>query len=133
LTHIALNGFSEHGAVGANLIVSGTDNTLFTGSPAVEIGTQMEMPDGNFLRPFARAGLTAFNNTNFAVSAIFAGAPVAVASFRVATGIDTVLGDVSVGANLLSKDGWSMKLSYDGHYGSRVRDSGFQLKASIRF
>jgi uncharacterized protein with beta-barrel porin domain len=133
LSHIALNGFSEHGAVGANLIVSGTDNTLFTGSPAVEIGTQMEMPDGNFLRPFARAGLTAFNNTNFAVSAMFAGAPAGVASFRVATGIDTVLGDVSVGANLLSKDGWSMKLSYDGHYGSRVRDSGFQLKASIRF
>jgi outer membrane autotransporter protein len=133
LTHIALNGFSEHGAVGANLIVSGTDNTLFTGSPAVEIGTQMEMPDGNFLRPFARAGLTAFNNTNFGVSAMFAGAPAGVASFRVATGIDAVLGDVSVGANLLSRDGWSLKLSYDGHYGSRFRDSGFQLKASIRF
>jgi uncharacterized protein with beta-barrel porin domain len=77
--------------------------------------------------------LTAFNNTNFAVSAMFAGAPPGVTPFRIATGIDTVLGDVSVGANLLSKDGWSLKLSYDGHYGARVRDSGFQLKASIRF
>jgi uncharacterized protein with beta-barrel porin domain len=53
LTHIALDSFSEHGAGGANLIVSGTNNTLFSGSPEVEIGAQMEMQDGNLLRPFA--------------------------------------------------------------------------------
>jgi uncharacterized protein with beta-barrel porin domain len=134
LTRVGLAGFSEQGAGGANLVVAGTDTTVFSGSPAVEIGSQMNLPDGALLRPFARAGLTAFNTTDFGVSASFASAPAGTAPFRVTTGIDTVTADIALGADFLStQSGWGLKLAYSGHYGARVRDQGFRLKADMRF
>ena len=75
----------------------------------------------------------AFNNTSFAANTMFSGALPGAVPFRVTAGFDTVVADISVGANLPSNGGWALKLSYDGHYGDRVRDSGFQLKASLMF
>ena len=134
VTHVNLNAFSEQGAGGADLIVSGTGETVFSASPAVEIGTQRSLQNGALLRPFAQLGMTAFSNTNFPVSASFSGAPAGTAPFAVATGIDSVTADVAAGADLFLPDSrWVLKLAYTGHYGARVRDNGVRLKASIRF
>jgi outer membrane autotransporter protein len=133
VTHIGLNGFAEHGAGGANLIVSGNDQTVFSGSPAIEVGAQWALQEGIFLRPFARVGVTAYSNTSFAASALFAGAPASVAPFQVTSGIDTVTADVAIGADLLTNERWGLKLAYNGHYGARVRSTDFSLKASLRF
>jgi len=134
VTHVSLNSFSEQGAGGADLIVSGTGATVFSASPAVEVGTQTSLQNGALLRPFARLGMSAFSNTNFAVDASFSGAPAGAAPFSVATGIDSVTADVAAGADLFLPDSrWALKLAYSGHYGARVRDNGVMLKASIRF
>ena len=134
LTRVNLNGFSEQGAGGASLIVSGTGETVFSASPAVEAGTQASLQNGALLRPFAKLGVSAFSNTNFAVAASFSGAPPGTAPFSVATGIDSVTADVSAGADLFLPDSrWALKLAYNGHYGARVRDQGLRLKASFRF
>ncbi len=134
VTRVNLNSFSEQGAGGADLIVPGTGSTVFSASPAVEVGTQTGLQNGALLRPFARLGVTAFSNTDFAVSAAFSGAPAGVAPFRVATGIDAVTGDFAAGADLfLPESRWALKLAYSGHYGARVRDQGIRLKASLRF
>jgi len=134
LTRVNLNGFSEQGAGGASLIVSGTGETVFSASPAVEVGTQASLQNGALLRPFAKLGVSAFSNTNFAVAASFSGAPAGTAPFNVATGIDSVTADVAAGADLFLPDSrWVLKLAYNGHYGARVRDQGLRLKASFRF
>jgi outer membrane autotransporter protein len=134
LTHVGLNDFNEQGAGGASLAVSAAGQTVFSGSPAVEVGTQMILPDHSLLRPFARAGMTAFTSTDFSDSAMFSGAPPGVAPFLVTTGIDSVTADVALGVDLISAQGdrW-LKLAYNGHYGARVRDQGIQVKASVRF
>jgi uncharacterized protein with beta-barrel porin domain len=134
VTHVNLNGFTEHGAGGANLIVSGNGETLFSASPAVEIGTQMALANGALLRPYAKLGLSVYSNTDFSVDASFAGAPAGAAPFRVTTGIDTLTADVAAGADLfLPQSPLAFKLAYSGRYGGRVRDQGFRLKASFRF
>jgi outer membrane autotransporter protein len=53
LTRISLNRFREKGAGGADLIVAGTSKAVFSGSPAIEIGTQMSLPNDSVLRSFA--------------------------------------------------------------------------------
>ncbi len=134
VTGISFNGFSEQGAGGASLVISGGSHTVFSGSPAVEIGTQMNLPNYALLRQFARIGMTAFSNTDFGASAMFSGAPPGVAPFRVTTAIDSVAADVAAGADfLLSQNGLGLKLAYNGHYGARIRDQGVRLKASVRF
>ena len=133
-TRINLNGFSEQGAGGADLNVSGSGSTVFTASPAVEVGTQTGLQNGALVRPFARLGVSAYSNTNFAVTASFAGAPAGVAPFSVATGIDAVTADVAAGADLFLPDSrWALKLAYNARYGARVRDQGVSLKANLRF
>jgi uncharacterized protein with beta-barrel porin domain len=134
VTHVDLSAFSETGAGGADLIVPGNGTTVFSASPAVEIGTQRALENGALIRPFARLGMSAFSNTEFAVNAFFSGAPAGTPSFQVATGIDAVTADVAAGADLFLPDSrWSLKLAYTGHYGARVRDDGVRLKASLRF
>jgi uncharacterized protein with beta-barrel porin domain len=134
VTHVSLNSFSEQGAGGASLIVSGTGSTVFSASPAVQIGTQTSLQNGVLLRPFAQLGVSAFSNTNFTVDASFNGAPSGIAPFGVATGIDSVTADVAAGADMFLPDSrWALKLVYSGHYGARVRDQGVTLKASFRF
>ena len=134
LIRVNLNDFNEQGAGGAGLIVSAAGSTLFSASPAIEIGTQTDLQGGAFVRPFARLGMTAFNNTDFVVNSSFSGAPAGTPPFRVATGIDSVTADVGAGADLfLAESPWALKLAYSGRYGWRVRDQGFRLKASIRF
>ncbi len=132
LTRVNLNSFSEQGAGGASLIVSGAGETVFSASPAVEVGTQTSLQGGALLRPFARLGVSVFSNTDFAVAAAFGGA--GAGPFSVKTGIDPVTADVAAGADLFLPDSrFVFKLAYNGHYGARVRDQGFTLKASINF
>jgi uncharacterized protein with beta-barrel porin domain len=85
------------------------------------------------MRLFAQVGMSAFSNTNFPVYASFGGAPIGATPFRVATAIDPVTADVAVGADLFLPNQWSLKLTYNGHYGERVRDQGFLFKASLGF
>ena len=89
---------------------------------------------GRQLRPFAQLGLSVFSNTDFNVNAGFSGAPAGAGPFQVTTAIDRLTADVAAGADLFLPDNpWAFKLAYAGHYGSRVRDNGFRLKASIHF
>ena len=133
VTRVDLNGFSEQGAGGASLNVSGAGETIFSASPAVEIGTQTTIQNGALMRLFAQVGMSAFSNTNFPVYASFGGAPIGAVPFRVATAIDSVTADVAAGADLFLPNRWSLKLTYNGHYGERVRDQGFLFKASLGF
>ncbi len=133
LTHINLNGFSE-GAGGANLIVPAPARPSSAHRPRSRSAPRPACKAAPCCGRSPGSGLSAFSNTDFAVSAAFGGAPAGVAPFRVTTGIDPVTADVAAGADLfLPGTPWAFKLAYSGRYGARVRDQGFRLKASIRF
>ena len=53
-TQISLDGVKESGAGGVGLNVRGNDETVFSATPALEIGTQFGSPGGTLVRPYVR-------------------------------------------------------------------------------
>ena len=65
--------------------------------------------------------------------ATFLGAPSQVAPFRIRTGIDDVLADVSAGVEVLWGRGASLKLFYDGRFGETIEENAGGAKATVPF
>ena len=132
-THINLDNFNERGAGGLNLIVHGSDETVLSASPALEIGTQFSLSNGTFVRPYVRGGVTFFDNPDFVVLASFEGAPSGVAPFRTSAGTDDVVANVSAGVDLLATGGATLKLYYEGSFGDTVNENAGGAKATLPF
>jgi len=80
-----------------------------------------------------RAGATFFSNTDFEVASQFAGTPLGVLGFTTTTSIDRVVGDVSLGVDILGTNGSNLKLNYDGQFGDTTRQHSFGGRASFKF
>ena len=132
-THLDLDGVHEGGGGGANLAVKGNDETYLSASPSIELGTQLQWASGVLVRPYVRGGVTVFDETDFTLQASFLGAPSQVAPFRIATGIDDVVADVSAGVEVLSAGGASLKLFYDGRFGDTIEENAGGAKATVPF
>lgn len=89
-------------------MVKGNDQTYLCASPALEFGTQFAMANGTLIRPYVRGGATIFDETDFTLKATFVGTPKGVAPFRIRTGIDDVVADVSAGVEVLDVRGASV-------------------------
>jgi outer membrane autotransporter protein len=132
-TRLDLDGTKESGAGGASLVVRGNDQTYLSASPALELGTQFAMANGTLIRPYVRGGATMFDETDFTLKASFAGTPKGVAPFRIRTGIDDVVADVSAGVEVLDLRGASVKLFYDGRFGDTIQENAAGAKATVPF
>lgn len=80
-----------------------------------------------------RGGATIFDETDFTLKASFAGTPKGVAPFRIATGIDNAVADVSAGVEVLDLRGTSLKLFYDGRFGDTIQENAAGAKATVPF
>ena len=126
-TRLDLDGTNERGAGGASLVVRGNEETYLSASPTLELGTQFAMANGTVIRPYVRGGATIFDEP-FTLTASFAGTPKGVAPFRIRTGIDDVVANVSAGVEALGVRSASVKLFYDGRFGDTI-----QAKATVPF
>jgi len=133
VTHIDLDGASESGGSGMALKVNGSDQTVFSATPMVELGTQYGSSGGTLFRPYVRGGATFFDGADFAVLASFEGAPSGVGSFRIATSTDELVGNVGVGMDVIGVEGASFRLYYEGRFGETVADHAGGIKASWNF
>jgi hypothetical protein len=91
------------------------------------------LANGTLIRPYVRGGATIFDETDFTLKASFAGTPKGVAPFRIRTGIDDVVADVSAGVEVLDLRGASVKLFYDGRFGDTIQENAGGAKASVPF
>lgn len=132
-THINLGGVRESGAGGAGLNVRGSDETVLSATPALELGTQFGGPNGTLVRPYVRGGVTWFDNPDFVLLASFEGAPSGTGTFRIATTTDDVVADVSAGIDVIGVEGASFRLYYDGRFGDTVTEHAGGIKASWNF
>ena len=131
VTNVDMDLFTEKGGHGAALKVSSNDETVFSATPALEIGTQWGHPGGILTRPYVRGGASFYNDASFPISAAFAAAP--VASFRTNGEIDDVLGNVSAGVSFLGVRGGVLTFSYDGAFGDTFVEHSASAKASMKF
>jgi outer membrane autotransporter protein len=133
LMSLSLNSFKESGAGGAGLVVEDSREKVWSLSPAIEIGSQINLDQGLTLQPFVRGGALWFSNGEFGVTASFTGSPAGVAPFTIPTKMDTLLAEVSAGIDIQTAAGAMIRLSYDGRLGEYTQQHGFGLKGSIPF
>lgn len=120
-TYLYTHGFRETGAGPLNLAVEGDGRWLYSATPALEIGAQLDGVDGYQIRPFARAGATLFGDDIFAANASLEGAPASAGQFAAQSQADRIVGEVSAGIDILSKDDtFDLRLSYDGRFGDTL-------------
>lgn len=133
VTWLGLDGNNEHGGKGASLSVHGNDATVFSVSPALEVGTQRAWGTGTLIRPYVRGGVTIFGDNDFAVLASFESTPGGVGPFRIAAKTDDVVADVGAGLDFIGRRGAEFKLFYEGRFGNLASDNAGGLKASVPF
>ena len=132
VTNVDMDGFAERGGLGAELKVAGYDETVFSATPALEVGNQWATSGGTLVRPYVRGGVSFYNDANFPIAAGFGAAP-GVTPFTTTGEIDNVLGNVSAGVKILGIAGSVLSFSYDGSFGDTIVEHSASAKASVRF
>ena len=131
VTRLNLDGFSEQGGNGANLIVSSSAATVYSVSPALEIGGDLPLGNGMLARPFIRGGVTAYDPTSFKLTAAFAAAP--TLPFQVSSKIDGIVADVSAGVDIFGTGNSVLRFQYDGQIGDTTQRHAGSIKGSLPF
>jgi uncharacterized protein with beta-barrel porin domain len=133
LTYLNREGVTESGGGAANLSVSGSSDTFFSITPALEFGNEIKLSETAFLRPYVRAGLSYFPDSDLSTSASFLNAPAGTSAFTNSTDFGDVFANVAVGATALFDNGATLKLAYDGAVSSDTQQHAFSLKGSLKF
>lgn len=133
VTQLDLGDFSETGAGAAGLVVNGGSTTVFSVSPALEIGTEWWLGNGTLVRPFLRGGVTWLSDDDVTVSASFAGTPAGVSPFTIRSKVDQVQADVAAGVEMINSNDSALRLTYDGKLGDTTQIHSVALKGSVKF
>jgi len=133
VTNLDLGGFAESGGGGANLLVGGTNQTVYTIAPSIEVGTEWWLANGTLVRPFLRGGANWYGNGDFAVTAAFLTAPAGTSPFTINTDMDDVMGVVGAGLDMITADDTALRLSYDGQLGETTHIHAVGVKGSVSF
>jgi len=133
VSDVEIGDVRERGAGGASLLVHNGNNTVFSVSPALEVGTEWWWSNGTLVRPYLRAGLTWYSEDDVTVAASFSGAPSGVAPFTIVANTDEVQADIAAGVEMISTDDSALRIFYDGQFGDRIAVHAAGFKASVKF
>ncbi len=86
INHIRLGAFTESGAGGLNLAALLASETIFSGGPALELGTTIEA-EGLTFRPYARFGVTFLSEDSITTASPVRGCPRDTRALRYSIGI----------------------------------------------
>ena len=131
-TYIHTGAFTESGGVAA-ISVDSSSGTVFSLSPAIEIGGQMVARNGALLRPYLRGGVSLFSHDDVNLSGQFVADTAGVDWFTVTTQTDDMLWNVAAGLDVLSMDGKTLQLFYQGSFGDKTSDNLGGIKYSVNF
>ena len=131
LNHVHVDGYAETGAGALNLAIGGFSETIFSASPAVEIGSTMTTGELTY-RPYLRAGVTFLSDDGFTTATHFAAAPGA-GTFLTTARFDDVFADISAGIQMFGNDGMDLRINYDGHFGENSESHGGDVKLTIKY
>ncbi|WP_108662755.1 autotransporter outer membrane beta-barrel domain-containing protein [Acuticoccus kandeliae] len=130
--NIDQKSYKETGAGALNLMVDGQNQTLFAFTPSLEIGAKVNITETLPARLFANAGVTFLTDDTFTSTARFEGVPT-MDSFETATSLGDAIARVGVGIDIAAKEGFELKLQYDGAFSDDVQSHGGSLRLGYRF
>jgi len=130
--------YSESGAGALNLMIEDQSKVFFAATPAIEVGGRFEVNEHLIARPYLTLGLSLLSDDTWATEARLQGQDNTNSpDMTFATPIPDILARVSLGVDLLRKDGsekrWEAKLQYDGEFGDDYSSNGGILRIGYRF
>lgn len=131
-TYSRMPGHRERGDA-LRLKIDGSDQTVFSVSPMIEIGSRHTVSNGMMLRPYAFAGASLFSQDEWKARARLAGAPAGASGFTTKLKGDSVVGRLGAGLEVASGRGYNVRVQYDGAFGSRTESHAGSLKVVVPF
>ncbi len=132
-TYLSRDGVTETGAGAANLAIAGGDDTFFSVTPALEIGGDFALSETSVIRPYVRAGVSFYTDSDHGLTAGFFNAPAGTSSFSINSSFDDVFADVAAGATAFFDNGSTLGLAYEGLISSDTQQHGISLKGTWQF
>jgi uncharacterized protein with beta-barrel porin domain len=123
------DAYVERGAGGLSLAVGEVNRRLYVGELGVQLKRTFEH-DGNRLEPYVGIGAAAAGGDRAgAVSVAFTGAPTGTGAFTVVGAeLPPTWSKVNAGVELTGRDGFVVKLGYEGAYSDRLNENLFAAR-----
>ncbi|MGO4840519.1 autotransporter domain-containing protein, partial [Rhizobiaceae sp. 2RAB30] len=116
LIYTHADGYRETGAGALDLLVQGTSQWSFHATPAVEVGTRVEVNETTVMRAYAAAGVSFGTADSWDTTARLAAAPAGVGLFDSQVPLADVVGRLTAGVDLANDNGIGLRLNYQGSF-----------------
>ena len=128
-----LGGYGESGAGDFDLSVDDRDGWVFSATPAMEIGTRVDLSGGTVLRPFAAAGLRFASGNDWTVNARFDGAPDEAGTFASEVDNPGTVATAGAGVTVMTRGNLDLTAQYQGGFADDFTAQSGAIKATWRF
>jgi hypothetical protein len=133
VTYLDRDAVTETGGGPANLWVSGSSDTSYSISPAVEFGTEYAVGAGTAMKPFVKTGITYVGDTHSSLTAGFVGAAPGVTGFEIDFNMDDLYADLEAGVQIFRHDGSSLSFGYKELISDDARQNSVFAKGTMKF
>jgi hypothetical protein len=133
VTYLDRDAVTETGGGSANLWVSGSSETTFSISPAVEFGTEYAIGLGTAMKPFLKTGVTYVADTHSSLTAGFVGSAPGVTGFTIDSNMDDLYADIEAGVQIFTQDGSSLSFGYKEMVSEDTRQNSVFAKGTMKF
>lgn len=123
---------TETGGIAA-LSMQSSDQTVFSITPSLEAGTQFALGDDMLLRPYVSGGVSLYSDDSVMLAGTFSSDTGGVSPFNVSSSTDRTLWRASVGVDVFAGEAATLRLYYDGAFGSTTTSQIFGSKLSVKF
>lgn len=133
VVHTRAAGYTEEGAGALNLEIEDQQDTIFIGTPAVELGSSVPVENGLLLGGFVNLGVSFSTADDWTTQARFENAPAGSQGFSSTVPIPDPLARIGVGVSLTGTTGVEARLEYQGAIGNDYQSHGALLRVSTLF
>jgi uncharacterized protein with beta-barrel porin domain len=130
-TYISRGGYTESATGGIGLTVAGSNLSVWTYAPSIEMGMQTRLANNSIVRPYAKVGGTWQDKDQVSTTAAFTG--IAGSTFTMTSSMDRAFLDLGGGLDVISTDGSVLRLQLDGQYGENTTSHSGSAKFSLKF
>ncbi len=130
---IGLGGYDETGAGDFGLSVESGDAWVLSATPAVEIGTRVDLGDGTVLRPFVNAGVRFVSGNDWTVDARFRTAPGEAGGFTSEIDNPDAVATFGAGVTVMTTGNLDLIAEYQGARADGYSAQSGAFKVAWRF
>jgi outer membrane autotransporter protein len=127
------SGYRESGAGMLDLQVEDSGQWSFHATPAVEVGTRVDVNQSTVMRLFAGAGVSFSSVDRWDTSARLAEAPAGIGTFDSDVPLADVVGRLTAGVDLANDNGFNVRAQYSGSFSDTYNSHGGSLRLSYKF